>query len=528
MRKIVLFVICACFLINPIYSETIQEFQAKQAKEVKKFEQENAQKRKKYEQEQLQKYKKYKSKKQQEFDAYRRSVNEKFAEMMKKKWMKHPKKAAIPVPKSKEPPKPYVYTEKDDKRTTAVKLGYSKIVNAERYEELKPIAPVVGINEGGDPIMASSDAEPTQTDFEQQYKFLYHGRTCKAHFYDSMRFSLPDVSEASVAEVWKQLSSEDFDPLLADCFDLKDDMRLGDWGYIDMLRVMSEHFLGESNEAVLLQMYVLAQSGYKVRIARSDDKLFLLVPFRTIFYGHTIIVLGDGKHYYVLGNKESRNQSRYYYVYEESFPRERTASLKMPGTPKLGKESGVNKLFQSRRYEDTFAQVVTNKNLIDFYNDYPVSSNWDEYVRTSLSDEVKNSLYPALRAQINGKTKLQAANILINFVQTAFQYMTDQEQFGYERPLFGDETFYYPYSDCEDRSILFAILVRELLGLDVVLLHYPQHLATAVDYGDEEVGGYYFNVDGKKYTVSDPTYINAPVGSCMPQYQNSSAEIIKI
>ena len=519
MRKIILFVICACFLINPIYSETIKDFQERQAKEVKKFEQENAQKRKNYEQEQLKKYKKYKTKKQQEFDAYRRSVNEKFAEMMKKKWTKRTQQAAVPNPKRKEPPKPYTYTGKDEKRTTAVKLNYAKIVNAESCDDPEPITPVE---------MEIPEEKIPPVNFEQDYNFIYYGTTCKAHFFDSMRFSLPDVSEASVAEVWKKLSSEDFDPLLADCFDLKEDLRLGDWGYIDMLRVMSEHFLGEeSNEAVLLQMYVLAQSGYKVRLARSGDKLILLVPFRTDIYTYSYFLLGDGKKYYIL-DKESRNQSRTYQILEESFPREKTASLKMPGTPKFGQEKGTDKIFQSRRYEDTFAQVVTNKNLIDFYNNYPVSSNWDDYVRTSLSDEIKNALYPALRAQINGKTKLEAANILINFVQTAFNYQTDQEQFGYERPLFGDEIFYYPYSDCEDRSILFEILVRELLGLEVVLLNYPTHLATAINFGDEDVFGYYFDLGGKKYVISDPTYINAPVGSCMPQFQNSSAKIINL
>lgn len=84
-----------------------------------------------------------------------------------------------------------------------------------------------------------------------------------------------------------------------------------------------------------------------------------------------------------------------------------------------------------------------------------------------------------------GKSKSEAANTLIDFVQTAFEYKTDEEQFGYERPLFADETLYYPYSDCEDRAIFYSILVRDLLGLDVVLLHYPNHLATAVSFGEE-------------------------------------------
>ena len=132
-----------------------------------------------------------------------------------------------------------------------------------------------------------------------------------------------------------------------------------------------------------------------------------------------------------------------------------------------------------------------------------------------------------LKKQIKGKTQEEAANMLINFVQTAFDYATDDEQFGYERPLFGDEIFYYPYSDCEDRSILYSILVRDLLGLDVVLLYFPGHLATAVKF-TEDISGYYLTIDNEKYLICDPTYIGAPIGDCMPDYQNVSAEIIKI
>ena len=580
MKKLILFVICANFLISPIYSDNFEEYKAKQTKKIEEFKKKKAQTKKNYEQKQLLKYKKYKTKKQKEYDAYRRSVNKKFAEMMKKQWTMREKKAAVPVPKKKEPPKPYV--KKDDRRAAAIQLSYSKIINAEFYEEPSPIAPVARMNtatnpimqrnsggdpimqknsggdpimmsaggdpimqknSGGDPIMMSAGGDPimqknsggdpimasmTAKSYYNPYNFVYHGTTCKARFFDSMRFTLPDISEASIAEVWKKLSDEDFDILLSDCFDLKEDLRLGDWGYIEILRVMSEHFLGkESNESVLLQTYILAQSGYKVRLAKTDNKLILLVPFRTDLFTYPYFVLEDGKKYYIL-DKEALYQSRSYKILEQSFPREKTASLKMPGTPKLEQERGTQKLFQSNRYQDTFAEVMTNKNLIDFFNDYPVSNNWGDYSRASLSEGIKDSLYPALRAQINGKTKLEAANILLNFVQTAFKYMTDQEQFGYERPLFGDEIFYYPYSDCEDRSILFSILVRELLGLDVVLLKYPQHLATAVNFGDEDVYGSYFIIDGKKYLISDPTYIGAPVGEYMPQFKNTDAEIIKL
>ena len=113
---------------------------------------------------------------------------------------------------------------------------------------------------------------------------------------------------------------------------------------------------------------------------------------------------------------------------------------------------------------------------------------------------------------------MEAVGILLDFVQTAFEYQTDEQQFGKERPLFGDEILFYPYCDCEDRSILFSVLVRELVGLDVVLLNYPEHLATTVRF-DDDVKGDYIMIDGKRYVVCDPTYIGAQstegTGECL-------------
>jgi len=100
-------------------------------------------------------------------------------------------------------------------------------------------------------------------------------------------------------------------------------------------------------------------------------------------------------------------------------------------------------------------------------------------------------------------------------------------KFGYERAFFADENFFYPYNDCEDRSILYALLIKDLLGLEVVLLHYPLHLATAVHF-PENITGDYLTIDGKKFIVCDPTYIGASIGTAMPQYKNASANVIRL
>ncbi len=146
--------------------------------------------------------------------------------------------------------------------------------------------------------------------------------------------------------------------------------------------------------------------------------------------------------------------------------------------------------------------------------------------RFTLTDATENAVADGWMVLSSDEYLPAAANILLHFVQTAFEYATDDEQFGKERPLFADETLFYPYSDCEDRAILYSVFVRELLGLDVVLLHYPGHLATAVCF-DTEVYGDYMTIDGKRYIVCDPTYINADIGQAMPRFKQTPANIIK-
>ena len=93
--------------------------------------------------------------------------------------------------------------------------------------------------------------------------------------------------------------------------------------------------------------------------------------------------------------------------------------------------------------------------------------------------------------------------------------------------MFPEETINYPYSDCEDRSILFSYLVKNLLHLDIVGVKYNNHLATAVNFSSQ-VSGDKFTYKERSYTIADPTYINANAGMVMPQYKNSKFQIVSL
>ena len=76
--------------------------------------------------------------------------------------------------------------------------------------------------------------------------------------------------------------------------------------------------------------------------------------------------------------------------------------------------------------------------------------------------------------------KLEAVERLLNLLQTGLTYGYDSEVWGCDRAFFAEETLYYPFCDCEDRAILLSRLVRDLLGLETILVYYPGHLAMAV------------------------------------------------
>lgn len=456
----------------------------------------------------------YKAEEWRKFKEYRDKVNAEFAEYMRQAWTKREAEEAIPLPDVPKPPKPVV---KDPKREPVYDaLLFDGVLRTSKPVPVpKPVVPL--------PDVVAPKRRP-------MFTFRFYGTPCRVSLSEEHRFTLKGTDENSVADAWAFLSSDTYFPVFVECVKMRADLQLCDWGYVRLLEEMSKAFFPaeQQDEARLLQIYLLTQSGYKVRIARTGEKLALLLPYKEKaydMYNYSYLNL-KGEKYYIVD--PSLHQKHSFHVFEREFPGEEPFSLQILEQPLLDFLPSEPRRLASKRYPEVSVEVTVNRNLIDFYKDYPQSNAWDTYVRASLDEDVKETLYPVLRKAIAGKSKPEAANVLINFVQTAFEYKTDQEQFGKSQwAFFADETFYYPYSDCEDRAILYSVLVRELLGLDVVLLHYPGHLATAVCFG-ENVPGDYFALEGRRYVVCDPTYINAEIGESMPQYKTTQAEIIRV
>ena len=460
-----------------------------------------------------------------QYDDFRRKANEDYAKFMEEAWKAYDAQPAEEPPTRPKPPVPLI-DEKDPEPAPTPDPGNEKRPDVEPVRIPDPII----LPELTRPYVAPERPQPIQpivpntVPMTAAQNVILYGSPFPFHIENEPMLALKDVSEKSVAKMWKELSEPSFDHIIAECLQQRDQHNLCDWAYIRLTQSVAERQFGKgTNEAVVMQMYLLTQSGYQMRIGRdnSNKHLVLLIGSDELIYRYKCFILG-GKRFYIM---DKRFKQRGLDIFDHAFPNEKTFSLALT-QPDLQVVKTKERTITSDRFDNVSVTVQTNQNLIDFYNDYPLSAMWHYYSLASLSEVMKESLYPALRKAIEGKTELMAANILLNFVQTGFKYQKDDQQFGYERPLYPDESFYYPYCDCEDRSILFSCLVRELLGLDVVLLDYPGHIATAVCF-NEDVKGDYFELDGKKFVISDPTYINAPVGECAPKYRDKSPKLIK-
>ena len=464
----------------------------------------------KFRQQQNTQFNRYKDNQQAQFDAFRRRVNEEYAEFMRRKWQEHTELEAItPIKEQNVEPVQFEPTEQPEE-PVQINSSESFFFIPDPQPTPEPIAPV----------------KPKPQAFKR-VTIAYFGTLITIGFPNDDNLKIRTLDEDAIADAWKQLAQERYDITVQTALDARKNNQLCDWAYMNVLQQATEKQYGKTNEATLMQAFLMTQSGYRVRLGMTDTKLYMLVASLYDIFNLRYYSLDGTKYYIVNGDKGVRM-----YITEAKYGKEKSLSLQMTQLPQLNSEPTPKRTLTSKR--GVTSTVSVNKNLIDFFNTYPQAcfngdqtTRWAAYANTPLEESIKNSLYPPLKATIEGMSERDAVDMLLNWVQTAFEYGYDDQIWGEDRAFFAQETLFYPYSDCEDRSILFSRLVRDLVGLDVVLLYYPGHLATAVGF-NESVKGDWLRFKDRNYVVCDPTYINAGVGRTMPGMNNQQAQVIAL
>lgn len=357
----------------------------------------------------------------------------------------------------------------------------------------------------------------------------FFGHELELRFESHLNFRLPQpITEFDIGEAWDQLSDSGIDLLLWQMIDERKRMQLDDWGWCQLVYRWSRALFPEDlNSARIFQWYCMVSAGYRTRGCITRDSLFLLIPTQQKIYGGWQVPL-DKMPYYLLDLSGRLPDIPDIKVVQSEHPGALQVLDLDPSTfnslPLKVQERNLKFVYAEQEYSFL---VRFNRNLVEYYRSYPfIDVDW--HFQAPLSAEALQSLKAGLNPILKGKSEAAQINVLLRFVQTAFVYETDESQFGEENYLFAEESLFYPAIDCEDRSILFSHLVRELLQKEVVAVRYPGHLATAVHLPEQEDQLDFVLFKGKRYYICDPTYMYADFGMGMPDLKDQVLALIEI
>jgi len=294
--------------------------------------------------------------------------------------------------------------------------------------------------------------------------------------------------------------------------------RLNDWGYYQLVKSASESIFEKSNEQRLLTWYLLLKSGYRVKVGYDNNDIYLLIPsYQTVY--NVLYLEEQQQTYYILDN--NREEIENLKTYRASYPgSDMLFSFYLTHLPSFK----VATEYRTLNYNGAELKLEFNRNILDFLSSYP-HCELGAYFHSSIAENNLITLDGFFKPLLQDKTDRQKIDELLGFCQKALEYETDQDQFGRERYLFAEDSLFYPFSDCEDRSILLASLIKRYTGLASVALDFPGHVALAVQFAEDE-SGTFIKYNGKKYLVCDPTYINAKSGMLPPDLREIEAKII--
>lgn len=382
-------------------------------------------------------------------------------------------------------------------------------------------------------IPLSKNSIPSTTPKGQSFLLQFYG--IKVDFPTVELNTLPrltgEIDQLKIANFWKSASEADLQPLIQSVKYIPTEIGGGFYAmqralYTAILKIYSKDIESthQSNNATLLCWYLLLQNGYDVKIGFRKNKVFLLINLKPEVYGLSYYRLGD-KMYYPLPEETDAGMLQ---ISSVNFPGE-VKLCSFDVSPALSQPSDSSKI-QFRSFSFVFQNKQQHIELpyfpshVQYYERYPQMGfgNYRESKETALFDR---EIVKAFSVRLQSLNEVEKIQYLLSFMHS-FPYKTDQQQFGKEKWMFPQEAIFYPYLDCDDRSIFFSYLVSLLTELPVIGLLYPDHICTAVAF-NSSVAGSSLIWKGKKYTVCDPTYINSVIGMSMPQYNGVSPRIIE-
>ncbi|MGM0381584.1 MAG: hypothetical protein ACQEP7_06320, partial [bacterium] len=487
----------------------------------------NTSRREKLEERQ-QEHQKFREEREKKFTQFRDERDAAFASYLEERWEAMEKlqnATTYSEPKPEQAPAQENSEKKAPEQIEEFEL--SGVENKpEPEKEEQPLA-----EEPADPVKSGSDSSPAKSGSDYKQEFVWYGATIRMPEVESLPESSDGSPEGAVAaDYFSEYKKIGFKRLKQFFKNKKENLELDGWHELYFIYSTVNELVADSassRRTKVLTTWALAQDlGYDVRLGLDDNRFYLLYHSPHSIPGTSYYTL-EGKEYYVflparLGSPEG-SVSTYDEDYHAAVKPVTPHVNKLPDLPWAGDTRQINFEFNEQNYE---FELEYNKNLSKYYQSVPQVEPQYYFQPVKISG-IKNSFLRQVEEEIKNKDTWTSLDFLLRLTQEGFAYKTDEEQFGRQWFMVPPDKPDHPYSDCDDRAIFYAWLVRELLDLEVAGVLWPGHLSTAVSYpGADQPRGTYVTVDGRRYVLNDPTYIGAGPGEIMDRYKNDSPRLL--
>lgn len=357
-------------------------------------------------------------------------------------------------------------------------------------------------------------------------QFMYHSVALEV---PQMQWNgLPaGTSPKDYAKLWKAFAALKLEAnVLPVIVKTAKDCKFNDWLLCECIRSYADSEMASMlpGQRMSLTHYLLAHVGFDVRIGMtSTQDPILLIALQQEIYGRSFTTLNGKKYYLFFDNLVERDAQAPLQFFTCEIPSNvdcgKQVDLVIQEEPNIPYEAHA----YSFTYDGLHIEGEVNANLMPMLYRYP-QMEMGYFAQSVVSERTQEDVARQIASQLEAIPEHEAVDKLLKFVQSAFDYATDGEQHGFEKPYFFEEILYYPQCDCEDRSMFYSYLLKMVLGVENHLIGYPGHESVSVNLG-KTISGHGYKFENKNFYISDPTYIGASTGMCMPNYINVTPEI---
>ncbi len=321
------------------------------------------------------------------------------------------------------------------------------------------------------------------------------------------------INKQSVHHALAQTKKASLTTIANEITEAKETYKLDGLGVVLLTDKLVKSVTQSKNTQNILKYNLLKELAYDVQLTYTKTTITCFGRLSQT-PASSVYILYKNKRYTNLNFTDLRTQGTRY-VYDDTDVEDNFKAFDYTGkAPAISAKQTYKYLtwaFQGKLYH---LKAIRNISFNEYLNDLPQFSLGSDYVKMDHSSEFQSSvLLPLENYMAEMSSNTQKCNFLLKFVQSAFKYKTDGDQYGREKYNFPEETVTTTFSDCEDRTLLLAYLYKKLLGFDSVMLHFEKekHVCLGVKIPNRS-NSYSFKYKDEAYMVTEPTGIGFDVG----------------